>query len=116
MSMAEQESTPINPGGEFDLNDMAMAVAGKVGYSAKTCREVLQAFSDILPIALVANHGRIEMHGLGVFRIEKRASRSGLTPDGQLWETSERQEVVFHAAPAVNAAITERTGVETYSN
>jgi nucleoid DNA-binding protein len=105
-----------NIGPEFDLTDMATAVAGKTGYSAKTCREVLEAFAATLPDALVAHQGRMEFHGLGVFRIEERAPRKGVTPDGQQWEKpNERQEVVFHAAPAINTALTERTGVETYS-
>jgi nucleoid DNA-binding protein len=113
--MPEQENdNTINPGPEFDLTDMALAAAHKTGFSQRTCKEVLDAFAELLPDVL-AEYGRIEMHGLGVFRIEKRAARSGLTPDGQPWETPERQEVVFHAAPAINTALTERTGVETYS-
>jgi nucleoid DNA-binding protein len=114
MSMAEQESTPISPGQEFDLTDMALAAAHRTGFSPKACKDVLDAFAAILPEVL-AEYGRADLHHIGVFRIEKRAPRSGITPDGQPWDTPERQEVVYHAAPAINTALTERTGVETYS-
>lgn len=99
---------------EYDRSDMATAIGEKTAMYPANVIEVFKAFAEILPVAL-AEYGRVEIHDLGVFSIAHRAARTGTTPDGEAWSTPERQEIVFHAAPSVNAAVTEKTGKETYS-
>lgn len=107
--MNEQERNP-----EYDRWDMAKAIGGRTAVYPETVIEILQAFAEILPVAL-AEYGRVEIHGLGTFSLAHREPLSRTTPDGTPWSTPERQEIVFHAAPSVNAVITEKTGKETYS-
>lgn len=104
-----------NVGPEFDRTNLTWAIAQRTGINPYYIKEVLKGFFAVLPDALV-QYERVEIHDGGVFRLETRAPRKGVTPDGDAWEVGERQEIVFHAAPAVNAVVTERTGVETYSN
>lgn len=115
--MSEQteplEQDPI--GAEFDRTDLAYAIAEKTGLSPVEAKVAIEGLAKVLPDALVGHGGRIEIHGLGVFRLEDRAPRKGAAPGGQPFETGNRQEIVFHAAPVINQIVTERTGVETYS-
>lgn len=107
--MNEQERNP-----EFDRSDLAKEIAAQTGMFPATVIDVFKAFAEVLPRAL-AEHGRVEIHGLGTFSLAHREARTGTTPEGKPWATPERQEIVFHAAPSVNHVVTERTGVETYS-
>lgn len=105
-------SEQLNP--EFDRSDLAKEIAEQTGMFPATVIDVLKAFAEILPVA-IAEHGRVEIHGLGTFSLAHREARAGTTPDGTPWATPERQEIVFHAAPSVNHVVTEKTGKETYS-
>lgn len=105
-------SEQLNP--EFDRSDLAKEIAAQTGMFPDTVIDVIKSFAEILPRAL-AEHGRVEIHDLGVFSIAHREARTGTTPDGTPWATPERQEIVFHAAPSVNHIVTQKTGKETYS-
>lgn len=105
-------SEQLNP--EFDRSDLAKEIAAQTGMFPDTVIDVIKSFAAILPYA-IAEHGRVEIHNLGTFSLAHREARTGTTPDGTPWATPERQEIVFHAAPSVNAVITEKTGKETYS-
>lgn len=113
--MENEQLNPEKVGAEFDRTDMAHAIAERTGINAHNVTEVLKALAGVLPDALVQFGGRIEIHGLGVFRLEDRAPRSGNDPHGEPFETGNRQEIVFHASPGINEIITDRTGIETYS-
>lgn len=99
---------------EFDRSDLAKEIAAQTGMFPDTVIDVLKSFAAILPYAL-AEHGRVEIHNLGTFSLAHREPLSRTTPDGTPWSTPERQEIVFHAAPAVNHVVTQKTGKETYS-
>ena len=105
-------SEQLNP--EFDRSDLAKEIAAQTGMFPDTVIDVIKSFAAILPYA-IAEHGRVEIHDLGVFSIAHREARTGTTPDGTPWATPERQEIVFHAAPSVNHIVTQKTGKETYS-
>ena len=114
--MMENEQINIeNVGAEFDRTDMAHAIAERTGINPISVIEVLKGLASVLPDALVQFGGRVEIHGLGVFRLEDRAPRSGNDPQGEPFETGNRQEIVFHAGPDINTTVTKRTGIETYS-
>lgn len=111
-----EETQVTDHGPELDRSDFAQMLSERSGVHEWRMLETLKILGSTLADALVQGGGRVEIAGLGVFRLETRAPRKGVTPDGEPWEVGERQEIVFHAAPAVNAVVTERTGVETYSN
>lgn len=75
--------------------------------------DVIELFGQVLAEAL-AEHGRVEIHEIGVFRLENRAAREGVTPGGEAWETPERKKVEFDAAPALASAISEITQTTIY--
>lgn len=105
----------IEHGAEYDRTDLSYAIAEHSGLSPVEAMLVLQSLAAVLSDALIQGGGRVEVRDLGVFRLEKRAPRSGMTPDGEQWSVPERQEIVFHAAPAINSTVTARTGIECYS-
>lgn len=112
-----EETQVADHGPELDRSDFAQMLSERSGVHEWRMLETLKILGSTLADALVEGGGRVEIAGLGVFRVETRAPRKGVTPDGKQWEKpEERQEIVFHAAPAVNAVLTERTGIETYSN
>lgn len=108
---------------EFDRTDLANEISAVLMevhqdgsdpiYTPAQLVEVLQAFSAVLANALV-EHQRVEIHELGVFKLQKRAPEKGVTPTGQIWETPERLKVTFHAAPALTRIVSERTGVPAF--
>lgn len=110
------EEQVTNHGPELDRSDLSWMIADRTGVDQYWTHETLKGLGAVLADALVRGGGRVEIRDFGVFRLETRAPRKGVTPDGEVWEVGERQEIVFHAAPAVNAILTERTGIETYSN
>ena len=101
---------------EFDRKDLAANIADELGIETAAVLKVLEKQAEILAGALsLPDFGhRVELHHFGVFRLERRAARSGHTPDGQPWETPERYEVVFHASPAFTRQIAKMTGTPTY--
>ena len=92
-------------GAEFDLGNMADLIATETGINPHNTREVLLKFAELLPQALV-KYNRVELHSIGVFRLKVRASRAGVFA-GKAWETPERIQVRFKAAPAVCAVVAE---------
>ena len=108
------EKTPIQKRGtEFDLGDMARAIAERTGFPAATLRSAVEKIAEILPGAL-AEHGRVELP-FGTFFLEDRAQRRGYN-----FETDEemtippRQQICFNPATKVRKAVTEISGKQTY--
>lgn len=108
---------------EYDRNDMASEIAATIKtqdqdgihdkYDAETVLEILDAFGTLLAHAL-ANHSRVEIHELGVFRLEHRPSRKGIDPNGNAWETPDRLQVDFSAAPAMCRILADRLDMQVY--
>ena len=76
--------------GEFDLLDLSKCS----GVSVDDICTVFATLAEALAV-----HNRADLHDIGVFKLEKRAPRHGNTPDGQPWETPERWQATFDAAP-----------------
>ena len=94
-----------NVGPEFDLGNMADLIATETGINPHNTREVLLKFAELLPQALV-KYSRVELYQIGVFSLKVRGPRAGIFA-GQTWETPERIQVRFKAAPAVCAVVAE---------
>jgi len=108
------EKTPIQKRGtEFDLGDMARAIAERTGFPAATLRSAVEKIAEILPEVL-AEHGRVELP-FGTLFVEDRAQRRGYN-----FETDEeitipaRQKICFNPATKVRKAVTEISGKQTY--
>lgn len=99
-------------GPEFDLGNMADLIATETGINPHNTREVLAKFAELLPQALV-KYSRVELSGLGVFRLKMRAARAGVFA-GQAWETPERVQVRFKAAPAVCRVVADGLDTPAY--
>lgn len=110
-------------GTEFDRSDLAEEIAVRSvvtdvddpyqTFTKEDALELIELFGQVLAEAL-AEHGRVEIHEIGVFRLENRAAREGVTPSGEAWETPERKKVEFEAAPALASAISEITQTPIY--
>lgn len=114
-------------GEDFDRGDLARYISEQTlfadahgepwpeGYiiSERDALSVLKIISSAIPDA-IAEFGRVEIKDLGVFTIERRAADSGVTPDGERWETPERNKIVFRPSPAFKQIIAERTGMAAY--
>lgn len=108
---------------EFDRSDLAQEIAVRSvvadsdgpyqKYTKEDAIELIELFGQVLADAL-AEHGRVEIHEIGVFRLENRVAREGVTPGGEVWETPERKKVEFDAAPALASAISEITQTPIY--
>lgn len=108
------EKTPIEKKGtEFDLGDLARAIAERKGYAYAAVRLYIDELAEILPEAL-AEHGRVELP-FGTLFLEDRAQRRGYN-----FETDEemtippRQKICFNPATKVRKAVTEISGKQTY--
>ena len=108
------EKTPIQKRGtEFDLGDLARAIAERTGFPAATLRSAVEKIAEILPEVL-AEHGRVELP-FGTLFVEDRAQRRGYN-----FETDEeitipaRQKICFNPATKVRKAVTEISGKQTY--
>jgi nucleoid DNA-binding protein len=101
---------------EFDRGNLAANIAEFTGLDTDTVLKVLNAETHILAWALSIPDfgGRVEVHQRGVYKLEHRAARHGKGFNGEDWSTPERQEVVFHAAPAFAQKIAEGTKIVTY--
>lgn len=119
-----ENSIPGSAGNEFDLNDLAQQVAAECytpdGFDdseeikKNLKRDIVCAFRKI-GLALVNSEGhRMEIHGIGVFKLEHRAARKGTNPNGVPWETPERHEITFTAAPKFAGLIGEALGSPVY--
>jgi nucleoid DNA-binding protein len=115
MNNEHEQLNPEGVGPEFDRTDMALAIAERTQINPYTVTEVLKGLASVLPDALVQFGGRVEIKGLGVFRLEERNPRKGITPQKKAFKTGKRQEIVYHAAPEINHTVTQRTEIETYS-
>lgn len=114
-------------GAEFDRGDLARHISEQTlfsdphgepwpeGYiiSERDALSVLKIISGAIPDAIV-EFGRVEIADFGVFTLEHRAADSGVTPDGERWETPERNKIVFRPSPAFKQIIAERTGMAAY--
>ena len=108
------EKTPIaKRGPEFDLGDLARAIAERTGFPAATLRSAVEKVAEILPDVL-AEHGRVELP-FGTLFVEDRAQRRGYN-----FDTDEeiiipaRQKICFNPATKVRKAVTEISGKQTY--
>ncbi len=106
-------------GTEFDRGDLAREIAGRyadqmAGSPEDIATIVLKGLGNVLPDAL-SQFGRIELHGIGTFHLERRAPRKGRDfKTGEQVEIPERQKVIFDASLFVSEVIEQRTGVPTY--
>ena len=103
----------IKNGSEFDRGDLAANIAEKTGIDKGVVLDVLAAMPGVIGDAL-AEFERVEFHHLGVIRLERRAPRTGIGPNGERWEVPERLNIELHAAPALAEIVAERTGISTY--
>jgi len=97
---------------EIDRKDLAFIIAERSGISPVEALESLKHLGPAIADALVS-HGRAEITGFGTFRLEDRAARNGVI-NGIVWETPERQEIVFEAWPSMAEIVATRTEVPTY--
>ncbi len=96
---------------EFDRNDLAANIADRTGIPEDVVMDVLKAIPGVLADALVETSGRVDIHDLGVFRLETRAARKGRNfQTGEIVQIPEHTQVVFNAAPDLTYIIAERTG------
>ena len=110
-------------GPEFDRSDLAAEIAARIvahdgdglyqKFTSDDVLDIIQRFGEVLAEAL-AEYSRVEIHEIGVFSLEHRADREGVTPGGESWETPERKKVEFDAAPALASAIAAITESPVY--
>lgn len=116
-------------GTEFDLGDLVCHISEQTVVTdhsgggepypedyridKDTVMKVLKlAFAGISD-ALV-DFDRVEIAGLGVFRLETRAANEWTLPDGTFWATPDRKKVVFRPSKDFVLAIAEGTGMPVY--
>jgi nucleoid DNA-binding protein len=105
---------------EYDRTDLTNDICARYGeqiFAAGTSHEAVQltlkAISAVLPDAL-AQHGRVEIHDLGVFHLTKRAPRKGRNfHTGETVEIPAHDEITFNAAPFISEIVEQTTGVPT---
>lgn len=90
-------------GTEFDLGDLARAIEERKGYAYAAVRLYLEEFAEILP-EILAEHGRVEIPGLGVFTLGHRYTK---TADGEFVLTGKKK---IRFRPAVD--LQRATGIE----
>jgi nucleoid DNA-binding protein len=119
----EQETLPGQAGNEVDLTDLiAQVVAENYPNESladskiieKALREDLKTFFHKAGLGLVNSEGnRVELHDIGVLKLEHRAARKG-TLKGNAWETPERHEITFTASPKFAELVGEALGTPVY--
>ena len=98
-------------GAEFDLGDLCRAIEQNGGLYADTAKEVFQSFAAILP-DILQQHGRIELHGMGVLEMEDRKGK--IVPDihgGPGKQMDDYKKIVFRASEPVCKAIEAVIGI-----
>jgi nucleoid DNA-binding protein len=95
--------------GEADLNDLRQIVLHRTGQDPDTVADIIEAVFDVIA-EMLAIHDRVDFHNIGVFKLVHRAPRKGVTPDGEPWETPERYEIEFEAAPHYARKVEEYSG------
>lgn len=98
--------------GEADYNEVRQIIIDRVGQNVTMIHDVLDAFWDVIAEAL-AIHDRVELHGIGAFKLVDRKEDSGLDPQGRPWETPERREIVFQPSDAYAEKVKAFTGEDT---
>lgn len=98
---------------EIDRSEIIAEVASRYNLPADIVHDAIVGFCNVLP-DMLAEHGRVEIHHLGVFRLAPRAPRHGRDPNGHEYSKPARQSVTYDAAPALAEIIEKRTGVSTY--
>ncbi len=102
------EKTPIQKRGpEFDLGDLARAIAERTGFPAATMRSALDKVAEILPDVL-AEHGSVELPGIGVFSLSHRYEKAG----DKFTEVTGSMKVRFRPAGDLRREIERLTGYE----
>lgn len=116
-------------GAEFDLGDLVRHISeqtvvadhsgGGEPYPEDyridkgTAKEVLKLAFGGISDALV-EFGRVEIAGLGVFRLEPREANEWTLPDGTVWATPDRNKIVFRPSKDFVRTIAEATGTPAY--
>lgn len=101
-------------GAEFDLGDLGRAVEAETGMPRATVITVLNQVAGVLP-AILAQHDRIEIPGIGVLFLEERSPRVGYNfQDGEAVEIPARTKVVFNAATPLVKEVGRLTGKNVY--
>ena len=101
-------------GDEFDRSDLAAVVAEKLGLTQKQVMAVYKATGDAIPQA-IAEHGRVELHGLFVARLVRKKGRNfnvtgpdGTTNKGASPDFDKMEIKTHHGMKAKVAKITGR--------
>lgn len=97
--------------GEADLNELRQITLHRTGENPDTVANITGEFFRVIGEALGV-HGRVELHGIGVFSLELRAPRSGTDPNGNTWSTPDRFEIEFSAAPAFAKLVAENLFIQ----
>jgi len=85
---------------EFDKSDLSKKVAARMKIEAAPARQILDIVFDELVKQTVEN-GRVELRGLGVFRlVEKRGRKGVMAANGKPFDHSNRvtTKVTFRCA------------------
>lgn len=108
--------------GEADLNDLIQITIHQCGQDADAVSAAIPEFFKVLAESL-AIHDRVELHGIGVFKLVKRSARHGITPvmnreDGTItggvpWSTPERFEIEFEASHNFAKTVQEFSGIDS---
>lgn len=84
---------------EFDLNDLKRQVSEKTGLKLADVDLALESAFTAIGDAL-KNHGRVELHHFGTFKVKTTSERSGVL-NGEAWVKPAGKKISFGAAPAL---------------
>lgn len=110
-------------GSEFDRGDLIShiqdntSVDGPYPEGYRIPEDMVTAVVKAVPETIsqaLAEFGRVEIAGFGVFALQEREPDSGVLPDGSPWSTPQRFKIVFRPAPAFCATVSEATGMPVY--
>lgn len=110
-------------GSEFDRSDLIAhiqdntPVEGPYPEGYRVPEDMVTAVVKAVPETIskaLAEFGRVEIAGFGVFALQERVPDSGVLPDGSPWNTPQRFKIVFRPAPAFCATVSEATGMPVY--
>ncbi len=97
--------------GDPAYGEIRKIVADMAGEEIGTVSEVIDTFFEVLA-GVLATFGRYEHACVGVFKLETRAPRHGVTPDGEPWETPARFEIVFEPSKFYALKVEKAAGGE----
>jgi len=102
------EKTPIaKRGPEFDLGDLARAIAERTGFRAATLRLAVDKIAAIVPDVL-SEHGSVELPGIGVISLSHRYEKAG----DKFTEVTGSMKVRFRPAGDLRREIERLTGFD----